>query len=151
MSLVTQLWWFAILRVALATIAGACAGLVFGHASWGIALVLAAYLLWQLAMLARLDSWLRFRNFSQAPDAGGLWGDVLGQIARLHRRKRYHKRRLVQFFKQLRRSTEAIPDGIVMLDREREIVWFNSVAARLVHLRKVDLGLRIDHLIRQPE
>jgi two-component system phosphate regulon sensor histidine kinase PhoR len=143
-----RLWRFAVLRVALASLAGASGGLLVGHAAWGVALALGAYLFWQLVMLARLDSWLRLRTFSQALDAGGLWGDIVGQVARLHRRKRYHKRRLIQFFKQLRRSTEAIPDGIVMLAREREIVWFNSVAARLFHLRKVDLGLQIHHLVR---
>ena len=147
----TQLGLFVLVRVLLAAGFGAVLGLIFHRPAAGAALVLALYLGWQLMMLARLDEWLRLRNFSEAPDAGGLWGDVLSQVARLHRRKQFHKRRLFQFIKQLRRSTEAIPDGIVMLDRDREIVWFNSAAARLVHLRRADLGLRIDHLIRQPE
>ena len=67
-----RLWRFAILRVALASLAGASAGLLVGHAAWGVALALGVYLLWQLMMLARLDSWLRLRTFSQAPDVGGL-------------------------------------------------------------------------------
>ena len=30
------------------------------------------------------------------PDAGGVWGDVVTQVVRLHRRKRFHKQRLLR-------------------------------------------------------
>jgi two-component system phosphate regulon sensor histidine kinase PhoR len=71
---------------------------------------------------------------------------------RLHRRKQFHKQRLVQLFRELRRSTAALPDGVIILSAQREIVWFNRQAARLLGLRRpVDIGLRIDNLIRSPE
>jgi two-component system phosphate regulon sensor histidine kinase PhoR len=71
---------------------------------------------------------------------------------RLHRRKRFHKQRLIQLFRELRRSTAAMPDGVIILNATREIVWFNRTAGRLLNLRrKVDLGLRIDNLIRAPD
>jgi len=127
----TQLGLFVLVRVLLAAGFGAVLGLIFHRPAAGAALVLALYLGWQLMMLARLDEWLRLRNFSEAPDAGGLWGDVLSQVARLHRRKQFHKRRLFQFIKQLRRSTEAIPDGIVMLDRDRD--YLIEVEPNVVH------------------
>ncbi len=44
------------------------------------------------------------------------------------------------------------PDGVIILSAQREIVWFNRQAARLLGLRRpVDVGLRIDNLIRSPE
>ena len=71
---------------------------------------------------------------------------------RLHRRKQFHKQRLVQLFRELRRSTAALPDGVIILSTQREIVWFNRQAARLLGLKRpMDLGLRIDNLIRSPE
>ena len=71
---------------------------------------------------------------------------------RLHRRKQFHKQRLVQLFRELRRSTAALPDGVIILSTQNEIVWFNRQAARLLGLRRpVDIGLRIDNLIRSPE
>ena len=71
---------------------------------------------------------------------------------RLHRRKRFHKQRFVQLMRQLQRSTAALPNGVVILNAQREIVWFNRMAARLLALRRTaDLGMRIGHLMREPE
>src|SRR5262244_809650 len=83
---------------------------------------------------------------------GGVWGEIIAQIVRLHRRKRFHKQRFVQLMRQLQRSTAALPNGVVILNAQREIVWFNRMAARLLNLRRIgDLGMRIEHLMREPE
>ena len=74
------------------------------------------------------------------PDVPGVWGDVVSQVVRLHRRKRFHKQRLLEVFRELRRSTAAMPDGVVILNAQWEIVWFNRMAGRLLGLRRrVDL------------
>jgi len=105
-----------------------------------------------LLTLYRLDRWLRLRSQIDPPVLGGIWGDVVAQVVRLHRRKQFHKQRLVQLFRELRRSTAALPDGVIILGAQHEIVWFNRQAARLLGLKRpVDLGLRIDNLIRSPE
>ncbi|HET9862921.1 MAG TPA: phosphate regulon sensor histidine kinase PhoR, partial [Steroidobacteraceae bacterium] len=84
--------------------------------------------------------------------APGVWGEVIAQVVRLHRRKRYHKERLTRLFRELRRSTAAMPDGVVMLDPQGEIAWFNRKAGELLDLaRRADLGLRIDNLVRHPD
>src|SRR5260370_35146425 len=80
-----------------------------------------------------------------------MWGDMVGQVIRRDRRKQFHKQRLIQLFRELRRSTAALPDGVIILSTQREIVWFNRQAARLLGLKRpMDLGLRIDNLIRSP-
>jgi two-component system phosphate regulon sensor histidine kinase PhoR len=54
--------------------------------------------------------------------------------------------------RQLQRSTAALPNGVVILNAQREIMWFNRMAARLLNLRRTaDLGMRIEHLMREPE
>src|ERR1700741_2452400 len=54
--------------------------------------------------------------------------------------------------RQLQRSTAALPNGVVILNAQREIVWFNRMAGQLLELRSIaDLGLRIDNLLREPE
>jgi two-component system phosphate regulon sensor histidine kinase PhoR len=58
----------------------------------------------------------------------------------------------VQLFRELRRSTAALPDGVIVLSDQNEILWFNRQAARLLGLRRpIDIGLRVDNLIRSPE
>jgi two-component system phosphate regulon sensor histidine kinase PhoR len=145
-------WSFAAVRL-LALLAIAIAGgLIFGHIGWWLFGVLAGYLAWQLTNLYRLDRWLRLRNELEPPDFGGVWGDVVSNVVRLHRRKNFHKRRILHLFREFRRSTAAMPDGVIVLNEEREILWFNRTAARLLALRrKVDFGLRIDNLIRHPD
>ena len=40
----------------------------------------------------------------------------------------------------------------MILNAQREIMWFNRMAARLLNLRRTaDLGMRIEHLMREPE
>ena len=148
----TQAWWFATARL-LATVAvGVTVGWLLGNVSAGLAIALAVHLVWHLVNLFRTDWWLRHRSYADPPDVGGVWGDVIAQLVRLHRRKRFHKQRFVQLVRQLQRSTAALPNGVVMLNAQREIMWFNRMAARLLELRRTaDLGLRIDNLVRHPE
>jgi len=148
----TQAWWFAAGRL-LGTVAIGCGvGWLLGNVWGGLACALALHLGWVLANLFRLEWWLRHRSYADPPDVGGVWGEIIAQIVRLHRRKRFHKQRFVQLMRQLQRSTAALPNGVVILNAQREIVWFNRMAARLLNLRRTaDLGMRIEHLMREPE
>ncbi len=148
----TQAWWFAAGRLLGTVIIGCGAGWLFGNVWGGLACALALHLVWVLVNLFRLEWWLRHRSFADPPDVGGVWGEIIAQIVRLHRRKRFHKQRFVQLMRQLQRSTAALPDGVVILNAQREIMWFNRMAARLLNLRRTaDLGMRIEHLMREPE
>jgi two-component system phosphate regulon sensor histidine kinase PhoR len=146
------MWTFALVRLAGILLAGLVVGLV-ARPVWAWVLGFACfYMGWQLLNLYRLDRWLRLRSQIDPPNLGGIWGDVIAQVVRLHRRKQYHKQRLVQLFRELRRSTAALPDGVIILSSQSDIVWFNRQAARLLGLKRpVDIGLRIDNLIRTPE
>ncbi len=147
-----QVGLFIVLRLLAAAALGLLLGWPLGSSWAGLSLSCGAYLCWQLITLFRVEWWVRHRGFAEPPDIGGPWGEVITQIVRLHRRKRFHKQRFVQLFRQIQRSTAALPDGVVILNDVREIVWFNRMAAQLLFLRRpADLGLRIDNLVRQPE
>ena len=82
----------------------------------------------------------------------GLWGEVLAITHRLYRRKVFHKRRVTSLLREFRRMTSAMPDGAVLLGPNREILWFNRTAGHWLDLRrKVDYGIRIDNLVRNPD
>jgi two-component system, OmpR family, phosphate regulon sensor histidine kinase PhoR len=148
---VKQAWWFATGRLLITVIVGLVAGWIFGNVWAGLAIALGGHLAWQLANLFRLDWWVRHRSFADPPEFGGVWGEVVTQVVRLHRRKRYHKQRFVKLVRQIQRSTAALPDGVVILNAQREIAWFNRTAGTLLNLRgTADYGLRIDNLLRQP-
>ena len=148
----TQAWWFAAGRLLGTVLIGAGIGWLVGRPWEGLACALTLHLAWVLANLFRLEWWLRHRNYADPPNVGGVWGEIIAQVVRLHRRKRFHKQRFVQLMRQLQRSTAALPNGVVILNAQREIVWFNRMAARLLNLRRTgDLGMRIENLLREPE
>ena len=143
---------YVALRLVVALMLGATVGWLAGSVWMGVSGVLVLYLGWNLWQLRELASWLNNRSVADPPHTMGLWGDVVAQVVRLHRRKRFHKERLTRLFRELRRSTSAMPDGVVMLDPEGEIVWFNRKAGEMLDLsRRADLGLRIDNLVRHPD
>jgi two-component system, OmpR family, phosphate regulon sensor histidine kinase PhoR len=143
---------YVALRVLVTMALGAAAGWFAGSVWAGISGALLLYLGWNLWQLRALAIWLQNRSVADPPHTMGLWGDVVAQVVRLHRRKRFHKERLTRLFRELRRSTAAMPDGVIMLDPQGEIVWFNRKAGELLALsRRADLGLRIDNLVRHPD
>ena len=148
----SQAWLFAIARLVTAIAAAIGLGLIFGRIWLWVTVVLGGLLCLQLANLYRLQRWLRHRSQQHPPDFGGVWGDVISQIGRIYRRKQFHKRRVVQLFREFRRLSAALPDGVVLLSRNHEILWFNRRAGELLGLqRKADLGMPIENLVRQPE
>jgi two-component system, OmpR family, phosphate regulon sensor histidine kinase PhoR len=143
---------YVTLRILAVLALGSVLGWFAGYVWAGVSGALALYLAWNLWQLRGLHFWLQHRSVADPPDAAGLWGDVVAQVVRLHRRKRFHKERLTRLFRELRRSTAAMPDGVVMLDPQGEIIWFNRKAGEMLDLsRRADLGLRIDNLVRNPD
>ncbi|MFM7065488.1 MAG: phosphate regulon sensor protein PhoR, partial [Gammaproteobacteria bacterium] len=139
--------WSALLWAA----AGALIGLPFGHPTGGLATGLAAHTLWQLRYLLRFERWLRLRSVEEPPELPPPWEEIGSLAVRLYRRKLFHKRRVVQLLREFRRMTTSMPDGVVVLNGQDEIQWFNRQAASLLGLRrKVDFGYRIQNLVRQP-
>jgi two-component system phosphate regulon sensor histidine kinase PhoR len=145
-------WLSLSVRLSVALAIGLAAGLMFGVPWAGVAAVLAIALALQLFNLLRVLRWLQADQTQLAPEQPGPWGHLIAMIVRLYRRKQFHKQRLLRLLRELRRSTAAMPDGVVVLNPQAEILWFNRTAARLLGFRgKTDFGLRIENLVRQPE
>jgi two-component system phosphate regulon sensor histidine kinase PhoR len=143
---------FLATRLLLVAAAGALLGLMIGQVMVGMLLVLAVVLAWQWIELFRLAFWLRNRSTANPPETFGVWSEVGAAIVRLHRRKRFHKARMLAVLRELRESTSALPDGVVVLNASREILWFNQPAFSLLGLKRGrDQGIRVDNLLRQPE
>ena len=145
-------WSFALVRLAVAIAIAALIGLITGRMALWLTVVLGGILAWQFVNLFRLQRWLKHRAHEDPPDIGGVWGDAIAIINRIYRRKQFHKRRVTQQFREFRRLSAALPDGVVLLSQGQEIRWFNRMAAELLGLRrKVDIGIPIANLVRDPE
>jgi two-component system phosphate regulon sensor histidine kinase PhoR len=147
-----QAWSYALVRLAAALAVAVLIGLVSGHLALWLTIVLGGILAWQFVNLFRLQRWLKLRAHEEPPDIGGVWGEVVAIINRIYRRKQFHKRRVTQQVREFRRLSAALPDGVVLLSAGREIRWFNRTAAELLGLRrKVDIGIPIANLVRDPD
>ena len=143
--------WQIALRLLVLTGVAVVVGLIAGHVAAALALVFAGYLFFQLRNLLILERWVRFRSVLSPPDIGGPWGDVIAVIARIYRRKQFHKQRVISLLREFRRLTGGMPDGAALLGEHNELLWFNHKAERWLNLRrKRDFGIRIENLVRYP-
>ncbi len=100
----------------------------------------------------RLLEWLRQGVRTSSPVADtGMWGEMAARIERalrLSERETEHERqRLAQFFEAI----EASPNGVMLLDGNDQIDWFNSMAADHFGLQpERDLRQRVTNLVRSP-
>ncbi|MCX7071407.1 MAG: phosphate regulon sensor histidine kinase PhoR [Gammaproteobacteria bacterium] len=136
-----------LLRVGLA----ALFGVWIGHPWPLVTLTLLLSLIVHLRYLTRLRSWLNAPKQIELPIAEGIWGEVYDGLLNLQKRNRKRKRKLAAILAEFQASTEALPDGAVVLGPNGEIVWFNTAAQALLGLRvQQDIGLRIANLVRKP-
>ncbi len=144
--------WQHLLGIFGGLLAALACGWIIDRPGLCASLYLAVIVAWQARNLIRFEHWLRLRSILKPPDMDGLWGNTVATANRLYQRKRFHKRRALTLLRELRRMTSAMPDGAILLGPMREILWFNPTAADWLGLRrKLDYGIRIENLIRQPE
>lgn len=145
-------WRGEAVRIVLSSLVGGIVGHWLGHTLIGVCVVLAIYLTIYLRRLSRLQAWAYQPKAYPLPEPSGIWGDVFYRLLDTQRRNRRKKKRLTAMLTEFRASTEALPDGAVVLSERGEIMWFNLAAQTLLGLRSPqDVGLRIVNLIRYPE
>lgn len=147
-----RIWTMVLWRLAAALFGGLVLGWMFGDVQLGILLVLIPYVSWHIYNLYLMERWLRTGNISDVPDGWGIWRDIFDRIYRLQQAERLRQRELGRIVRRFRKSSSALPDGVVVLDEAFRIDWFNDSAKALLGLKnKKDVGQRISNLIRDPQ
>jgi two-component system, OmpR family, phosphate regulon sensor histidine kinase PhoR len=136
------------------SVLGALVGLLFG-ATWGWAafsLALTGVVFWHARHLQRLRRWLANPLRGDVPEAQGVWDDVLASLHRLERSRSKSEQALADALARMRRAVQALPDGVVILDRANRIEWLNRTAEAQLGLdARADLRQNIANLVRSPE
>ncbi|NNN25538.1 phosphate regulon sensor histidine kinase PhoR [Pseudomonas nitroreducens] len=149
----TQNWRGVLIRhLLLVVAAGSLLGLITGQYGWAIAVALGAYLGWSTWQLLRLHKWLKHHQPDEAPPDGyGLWGEVFDSIYHLQRRNQRARGRLQAVIDRMQESTAALRDGMILLDRDGNLEWWNQSAERLLGLKSPqDGGQPVTNLVRHP-
>ena len=132
--------------------AGTAIGWFYGQPIPGLAIAAIAALFWQIRKLAAFDRALHTGDFDEFRYGEGFWQQVYARLNFEHERGGRYKQQYRRLLKEIRKSTNAMPDGAVILDEANEILACNRASKELAGLkRKKDRGQRIDNILRDPE
>ena len=133
-------------------IAGAAAlGWFYGYPLALVAATLLALVLFWLYQLRRVQLWLE-EPTRPPPDIYGIWGDLLARIYIHQRRHREIEQNLQSTVDYLQDSFASMRAGVVMVDENGAIKWFNEAVQPLLGLRYPDdTGQTLTNLVREPE
>lgn len=112
----------------------------------------AAYLLFDHWVGVRLLRWLQQRNLHTRPLTYSLWADMADgntrKQIRLQRETAQANKKLTEFLEAMR----ALPIGLVLLDHEGRMEWFNPTASdHFGFVSPDDSKQQIIHLVRNPK
>ena len=117
-----------------------------------LCLGLLGQLIFHLRQLQQLNQWLANPQVRAVPEGSGVWEDTFVALYHLARRQSVSQQQLSKALARFQRAGEAMPDGVVMLDANDQIEWFNPIAADQFGLNPVtDIGNPITYLLRQSQ
>ena len=124
----------------------------FGSMAWWLVGALALYLAHTLRNVYLLDRALDGAIRVPLFETRGLWAEILARIDKVRAKARNRKKKYHRLLREVWDSTGALSEAGIILNPEREILWFNPAATRLLGLDPArDIGNRIDNLLRHPD
>jgi two-component system phosphate regulon sensor histidine kinase PhoR len=144
-------WTKSILRLFIYLALIILLGIYLGNVTLVLLIATVSLIIFNYLHLYRLTKWIWESRKMSPPTAPGVWEHVYEGIYYLQRRNRNKRRNLGQLVKRFREGSEALPDAVVVVDKEAKIVWCNRHARIEMGLKwPDDSGRRIDNLIRHP-
>ncbi len=132
--------------------AGAGIGWLYDAPATGVLAAALIALFWQVRHLLAFVRATRTRDFEVFRVGDGIWQQIFSSFSYQQARAARYKRQYRQLLREIRKSTDAMPDGAVILDENHEIVMCNRAAKALAGLKpKKDRGQRVDNILRDPK
>jgi len=145
-------WTRTLAQLAIVLAAALLLGFVLGHPWPALAIAALGVLAWHYWKLH--DLLLRLTARQRVPPSGGsgVWNELDRLVHRGQEEMRGRNRRLVEMLRAYSAAAAALPDAVVVLERNSQRVrWFNDAATRLLGLHYPDdieaaLGERLQPL-----
>lgn len=130
---------------------GVAIGFLYDRPLVGLLVAVLAALLWQVRQLLSFDRALRTGDFEKFRYGEGIWQQLFSRFSFEHEKSARHKQHYRRLLREIRKSTDAMPDGAVILNVDNEIITCNRASKELAGLkRKKDRGQRVDNILRDP-
>ncbi|MCV6614043.1 MAG: phosphate regulon sensor histidine kinase PhoR [Cellvibrionaceae bacterium] len=137
-------------RIAFLTLICLIFGWLNGHITWTLIIGGGLYMGWVLMQIRQLYLWVTSRRREPPPETLGIWGEIFDNIYRMQRRHEKERRRLQGMIRRSQQTTAALRDGVVILDAQGNLNWWNEAAETLLGLQPIDSGHPLVNFIRHP-
>lgn len=148
-------FWKPILSKVLAIVA---CSMLLGYGldaalGWAVAALSFGVWLWSWARnAARIWRWSEDFSLQKIPLNSGWWEDLVTRIYRLQKNRQQQQQQHQAETAELRNILQALPEGILTLNQDYEILWCDAMAAEHLGLdAQRDIGLPIMNLVRYPD
>jgi len=148
---VNNIWLNELWRIFWLLTTAVIVSLIFDEVVLIIIIVLFSIVVWYLYNLRSFVLWFEKGKKLSPPKSIGIFGDLFNGLYRLQKQQRKRSKRLVNLLSRFKEFTKAMPDGIMVLQVNGKIEWWNDAAVKLLDLEyPKDVGQRITNLLRQP-
>ena len=139
---VRSAWIRTLGQLALVFAAALVAGLLAGQIGLALALAALGVVAWHYWRLRRLLARLGSRQRHPQASGQGVWNELERQLHANQEGMRARKRRLIAMLRAYRAVAAALPDAVIVVERNSQRVqWFNEAATRMLGLRyPTDVG-----------
>lgn len=140
-----------LVTLAIVLALGAGIGGILGYGFSGFLLALLLWSLWQIYLVYQLNRCLQLDE--DPPDRTFLppaWDELYARTQNL-RHRNVSTSSTQKLYARLLSGLQTVPFGILLLQSNYHIQWFNRHAAELLDLKEQDLGLPVTHLFREPK
>lgn len=147
-----SLSWADIQYAVLALLAGLLLGLISGYWALSIGAVLFFHILRLLSKLARIREWLVEGVIAEAtPNIPGYAGDIVKAVVAVKRGSDRQRKRLEELLNRFDAATDAMPDAMLIIDRQHRVEWSNPAAKLLLGIDSLqDVGQPVGNIVRDP-
>ncbi|WP_045726934.1 phosphate regulon sensor histidine kinase PhoR [Xanthomonas sp. GPE 39] len=138
-------WLKTLGTLAVLLLSALLAGWIGDHVWMALTLMSLAVMAWHYWRLRRVLSRLTARQRWEPPAGTGVWNELDRLLYRSQAEVRTRKRRLLDMLRAYRAAAAALPDAVVVIDRNSQrIQWFNEAAGTLLGLHHPsDLGVLV--------
>ena len=114
-------------------------------------LALSVYLIWFMRKGFAIFRWAEGGMRGAPPFNNGAWIEVIRLLERLKQLQRRSKEKLRFTVKRVRRMTKSLDQGMVILNGDLSLDWWNRSAESLLGFRRTDRGSPITNFVRHPD
>ncbi len=127
-------------------------GWVFDFLGFALLLYLAYYILRNLYNMYRFEQWQEnTESIERQPPQSGLWADISLIVSKKNRDLEKKVSSQNKQAEQYKTAFMRLEEGVVSLDKDGKIEWYNRSARKRLKLKLHDIGRKLEVLVRNPK